>query len=457
VTTHDALSSSRARTARITALGALAIAIVVVVVLLLSGGPSYTLHAQLVDASGLVSGDSVELGGVDVGSVGNVGVTPNGLADATLSITDTAITPLHRGARITVRALGQAGLTNHYVALSPGPAAASVLPSGSVLPTTQSSGLVNYDEILDSFGPQQRSNLQLLLAHSDLIYAGSGAKFFSQMLAAFDPALVELNGFTGQLADDRAVIANVIHTGAVTASAIASRSPQLVTAIQNTATTLRAVASQNRALADDFARAPAVLQQASRTLADAGRAVNTLRPALSDVPPAAGPLTSFLGKLDTTLPAVLPVVSQLRGVLPDLRSTLLGLQTLKPIALEALGSAANALRAAKPIVTVFRYYGSDLLLGVFAGLAGLATANYDRWGHYARLEFTQPYQTSLGGPFSNLLSTPLLPSLFNLKTRLLRRCPGGNAPPAPDGSSPWVLPSSICTASQDVPLSVDFP
>jgi phospholipid/cholesterol/gamma-HCH transport system substrate-binding protein len=450
-------TSTDIRVTRWVVAGALLIAIVVLAVVLFTGGSSYTLHGYFTDASGLVAGDSVDLGGLPVGSVTSIGVTPNGLADVTLSISDSAITPLHRDTRVSVRALGQAGLTNHYVALSPGPQSAPRLPSGSVLPATQTTGLVNYDEILDSFGPAQRSNLQQLIANSDAVYAGSGAKYFNQMLGAFDPALVQLNAFTGQLAEDRAAITNVIQTGATAASAIASRSPQLMDAVQNTATTLNAIASQNQALSDDFIRAPAVLNQARQTLADAGTAVTALQPALAAVPPAATPLSTFLGKVDATLPAAVPVVTKLRAEIPDLRSTLTGLSSLRPIAVDALNSAATALRAALPIVTVFRYYGSDLLLGVFAGLAGLATANYDRWGHYARLEFTQPYQTSLGGPLSGLLAKPLLPGLFNLRTRLLRRCPGGNAPPAPDGSNPWVLPSSICTASDDMPLSVDFP
>ena len=55
MTTGLASSSSSARITRYTAIGALTIAVAVVVVLLLSGGSSYTLHARLTDASGLVS------------------------------------------------------------------------------------------------------------------------------------------------------------------------------------------------------------------------------------------------------------------------------------------------------------------------------------------------------------------------------------------------------------------
>jgi hypothetical protein len=220
---------------------------------------------------------------------------------------------------------------------------------------------------------------------------------------------------------------------------------------------MNAIAGRRAALADDLVRAPAVLQQARLTLKDAGTAITALRPALRDVPPAAEPLATFLHKLDSILPQTTPVVAQLRSELPDLQSVLAQLQPLAPVAIKALRSAGVALRVARPITRAMRYYGADLIIGVFAGLAGNAAANYNRWGHYARLEFTQPYQTSLGGPLSGLLSKPLFPGLFDLRTRLLRRCPGGNTPPAIDNSSPWIPDASICTPSDDTPLSVDFP
>ncbi|MHB8694441.1 MAG: MlaD family protein [Solirubrobacteraceae bacterium] len=438
-------------------LAALAIALTAVAGILLGGGSQYLLRAEFVNAGGLVNGDSVDIAGTPVGTITDIGITPNGQAQVTLSIGDSSVTPLHKGARAIIRALGQAGLTNHYVALTPGPASAPVLSSGSVLPSSQTTSLVNYDELLNSFGPSQRANLQRLIASSAQVYAGTGSRYFNRMLGAFDPAMIEFNAFVGQLAYDRGAIANVIHTGAIAAGAIATRRSDLMSAVSNTATTLQALASRRQALADAFGRAPAVLDQARRTLADAGTAITALQPALADVPPAAGPLQRFLHAVDSSLPAAVPVVSQLRSQLPDLRLTLTGLNPLAPVAVKGLNSAGTALQTARPIVTAFRYYGSDLLLGVFQGLMGVAAANYDRWGHYARLEFTQPYQTILGGPLAGLLSKPLLPSLFNLRAGLTRRCPGGNAPPAPDGSNPWVLPSSICTASQDVPASVNFP
>lgn len=449
--------SSRPSAARLVPAAALVVAVIALAVILLSGSSPYELHARFVNASQLVTGDLVQIAGHDVGSITGIAATADGQADVTMSIDDAGVTPLHHDTRATIRVLGQAGVANRYVALSPGPPTAPPLASGSVLSSSQTTSLVNLDALLDSFGQAQRSDLQRLIANSNEIYAGTGARYFNELLGKLDPALSQLTGFTGELAGDRTAVQNVIHTGASAARAVASRRPDLLAAVDNTATTMRAIASRRAALADALTRAPAVLGQARGTLADAATALTALRPALRDVAPAAPSLTGFLQRIDATLPAAVPVVHQLRAELPGLRASLAGLQPLGPVAVKALNSAGGALAAARPIVRAARFYGSDLLLGVFQGLAGVATANYDRWGHYARLEFTQPYQSSLGGPLSTLLANPLAPDLFNLRTRLLRRCPGGNTPPAIDGSSPWVPDPSICTPANDVPLSVNFP
>jgi hypothetical protein len=109
-------------------------------------------------------------------------------------------------------------------------------------------------------------------------------------------------------------------------------------------------------------------------------------------------------------------------------------------------------------VRAARFYGSDFVLGILGGLVGAGSYNYGRWGHYERLDFIQPPQTAIGGAGSNLLpGFPLLPGIINIKTHLFRRCPGGNVPPAVDGSTPWIPDTSLCTPSQDIPALVNQP
>jgi phospholipid/cholesterol/gamma-HCH transport system substrate-binding protein len=445
------------KVARWTAAAAVALAAAVVVVVLLGGAGPYKLRAHFLDASQLVDGGTVRLAGRTVGHIDDIGLTPAGEADVVLSLDDSNLVPLHEGTRLTIRALSQSGVANRYIEISPGATSAPALPSGSTLTTDQTSSMVSLDAILDSFGPTQRHGLEQLIAHASRIYAGSGARYFNAMLGRLDPALVELDATAGEIASDRAALAALVPTASDAAGAIASRGTDLRNAVANTSTLLRSVAAARAPLADAIARAPGVLVQARKTLADARSAVSALTPVLHEVPPVTAALGPLLQRLASVLPEAAPTIGALRGELPGLAASLLGLQQIAGVSVTALHSAARALLVARPIVRAIRYYGSDLLLGVFDGLLGVATANYDRWGHYVRAEFVEPYQSALGGPLGELLSHPLTPSLFSLRTRLLRRCPGGNAPPAPDGSNPWIPDPSICTPADDVPASVNTP
>jgi phospholipid/cholesterol/gamma-HCH transport system substrate-binding protein len=442
---------------RVLAPAALVVAAVAVVLTLITGNRPYELHARFVDASQLVDGGSVRLAGRTVGHIEDIGLAPDGQADLRLSIDDGRLTPLHAGTRLTIRALSQSGVANRYIELSPGPANAPALRSGTTLSTDQTSSMVSLDAILDAFGPAQRDQLDQLIAHASLIYNGSGARYFNGMLGQLDPAMAQLDGVTGELADDRAALSRLVRTGRAAAGAIASRRPELAAAVDNTATVLTTLARGRETLTDALGRAPAVLSQTRRTLADIGTAVDALDPALREIPPVTGPLGSLLARLQSTLPQAVPVLATLRGELPGLQRSLIGLHEIAPPTVVALRSAARALLVARPIVRGLRFYGADLLIGVFDGLLGVATGNYDRWGHYVRAEFVEPYQSTLGGIFGGLLARPLAPSLFSLRTHLTRRCPGGNAAPAIDGSNPWIPDRSICTPSQDTPGSVNAP
>jgi phospholipid/cholesterol/gamma-HCH transport system substrate-binding protein len=449
-------SAPTAPAARIVAALALAIA-VVALVLVLASGSKYTIQAQFTYSGQLVDGGLVTVAGQPIGSVSNIGVTPNGLADVTLSITNGAYVPLHVGTRAQIRAVGQAGVANRYVELTPGPPTAPAIPNGGVLSTTYTTSIVDLDALLDSFGPAQRANLDGLIADSAQVYAGSGAPTFAEMLGRLDPAVGQLGRLTGDLASTAPAIRQIIRGGASAAAAIASRQADLEAALDHTASALHALAGERSELADAIGRAPAVLEQSGQTLANATSALTALKPTLKNLITAAPSVHTLLGNINATLPKATPVVAKLTSLAPGLRSSLAGLIPLATPAVHALDSASTAFGSADQIVTGARYYGSDLILGILDGLVGAGAYNYSRWGHYVRLDFVQPAQTIIAGAGSNLLSTrALLPGVLSIRTKLLRRCPGGNVPPAIDGSTPWVIPG-LCTASQDMPASVNTP
>jgi hypothetical protein len=116
------------------------------------------------------------------------------------------------------------------------------------------------------------------------------------------------------------------------------------------------------------------------------------------------------------------------------------------------------MRSLFPIARALRFYGSDLVIGSLASLFGTESAEYDGYGHYAKANFVQSPQTFITGPLSELLAeNPLIPGVIAVRHGLTRRCPGGNQPPAPDGSSPWNVGREICSPEHNLPLDVNFP
>lgn len=443
--------------ARALSLAGLLLVTAAITLVLVVSGSEYVLHARFADATGLVPGGHVQLAGRTVGSISKITLTPDGQADVALSISSGEVTPLHVGTRAYVRAVGQAGVDNRYIDLAPGPVSEPTLPDGSVLPTSQTSGLVPIDALLDAFGPAQRTDVETLITSINGVYAGSGSRSFNEMLARLDPALGSLEGFTGSLALDRDALGQLVRAGSAAAHAVASRQADLTSGVTYTAQALGAVARQHDALADTLTRLPAVLAQGRHTLVVTGQALDALRPTLRDVLPAAGPLNSFLGHLNRLMPSSAPVIGSLTAQLPGLNRSLNGLAPVAPGLTNMLRTFGPAMKGLLPIARGVRYYGTDLVLGTLAALFGTLAGEYNSSGHFIKVNFVQSPQTLVGPLASVLAAHPLVPGILAERTGLLRRCPGGNQPPAPDGSNPWDLGASFCTASQDEPLSVDFP
>jgi phospholipid/cholesterol/gamma-HCH transport system substrate-binding protein len=445
----DATSAS---TVRQLTLGALAVAAAAIAaIVLLTGGSTYTINAHFLDAGQLVSGGLVEVAGRDVGTISNVTLTPDGLADVQLSISDPDYVPLHQGTYAGIRAVGQAGVTNRFVDLTPGPSYAPSLRNGSVLSTDYTSGIVDIDELLDAFTPPTRQSIRALISHSAQVFAGSGSRYFNGVLAKLSPALAQTAGVTGQLAADRAGLAQLISTASRASQAVASRSADLQGAVANTARALGAIASERAAFSDDLARAPGVLSRATATLARTRPALIAVRPDLDEIPPAAGPLALVLSRLTPAAARLLPVTDELDRLLPSLNVSLRGLTPLAPVADSALRATTTALKDSMHIFKGLREYGSDLAIGVFAGLGGISSAPYDAVGHYLRVEAMASPQASTGGLLQTLLGNlKLIPGLSGVRTALAP-CPGGAAPPAPDHSNPWIPDPSICNPLDDHP------
>ena len=74
------------------------------------------------------------------------------------------------------------------------------------------------------------------------------------------------------------------------------------------------------------------------------------------------------------------------------------------------------------------------------------------------MAFTQTPETFLGGTLGSLFPIDTVaPGVVDVRTRVLKRCPGAQAPPAADGSNPYIPDPGLCDPADGQPADVNKP
>ena len=178
------------RPARAVVAGLLVIALVAVVAILARGGEDYRLHVRISNASQLVKGNHVEVGGYSVGTVQNIELGDDNQADVTVKITDEKLTPLHRGTRAWVRSARCRAWPTATSRSSPAP---TTRPSSTAAPRSRPpppSPSVDLDAVLSTLDGETRKELQRLIHGAAEIYSEGGSEGLRRTLTYLDPALV---------------------------------------------------------------------------------------------------------------------------------------------------------------------------------------------------------------------------------------------------------------------------
>jgi phospholipid/cholesterol/gamma-HCH transport system substrate-binding protein len=438
-------ATARSRNRTLTRLAALALLglVTVVAVVVLTGGGSYSYSFVFDNAGQLVKGDLVRIGGTPAGTVTGLTLTADGRADVHVSIKH-SFGPLRDGTSAGIRAQGLVGVASRYVDVSPAPTFKPALASGATIPGDKTTSIVEIDQLFNTFDASTRKGLARLIKGSATWYQGKEHQA-NQSARYFAPALYATNQLFSEIDRDSGTLQQFIVQTGDALGALASRGQQLTDLVSNTRATTNALASDNRSLSQALTQLPRALRQGSNAFAD-------LRPALGDLQhlvdvsgPATRHLAPFLARLRPVVSRAVPTFHQLRlafdrgGAGNDLYDALLDLPPLAALTTKDFPNAEKALSQSTPIFSFARPYVPDLVSWVRNFAA--AAAPYDANGHYVRslpvfdaFNFTPD---SNGGqldpkPPDQRGQSP------NLKTGLLRRCPGAGATSVPDGSAPFV-------------------
>jgi phospholipid/cholesterol/gamma-HCH transport system substrate-binding protein len=446
--------------------GVVVVAVVLIaIVVALSGGSGYTVHARFVSASQLVKGNEVKVAGETVGSVDDVSLTDNGLADVTLSISADGYHPLRRGTRAIIRQASLSGVANRYVDLQLGGADQPNIRDGGTLGTDSTQAAVDLDQIFNTFEPKTRAGVSNSVRFLRDFQAGSEDEA-NAALRYINPALSSSSRLLQEVNRDTPDLQRFVDETAKLVTDVSARDGALAGLVRNLATTASALTSHGEALGESVGLLPNVLRKADSTFVDLRGSLDDLTPLVDDAKPIVkDKLRPLLDELRPTARDAKPAITDLSAVVrkPGTDNDLVELLRRQPaidqIANQTarrngkdrpgtLPATTKALEGAAPQLSYLRPYAPELV-GWFDDFS--TTGAYDALGNFSRAGLALNGFTV--GELGNLVPVPpeLRSALLaaGTKTRRNNRCPGALERTAPDGSNPYVpSPNFNCDRSQ---------
>jgi phospholipid/cholesterol/gamma-HCH transport system substrate-binding protein len=428
--------------------GALVAVVVAVAVVVLGGksGADYTL--EFAEAGQLVKGDTVQVGGVPVGTITNIVLTSDFKARVTIHI-ESSLAPLHEGTTTQVRVPSLSSVANRYIALTPGPNNAPALRAGSILATAATKEVVDLDKLFNTLNPKTLKGLQGVLQGSAQQYVGAG-RALGESTEYFPPAIAATDHFFAELVRDEPVFTHFLVETAKAVTTIGARKEDLSGLVEHANTTFQAIGSQQANLAAGLRELPVTLQTGNRTFAELPSTFAALTRLVEASKPTSKPLTTLFARLRPLVTTATPAVGNFNLAInrPGPNNDLTDIARALPGLQQALSSSSpatvTALKESVPITFFFGPYAPDLAgtLRTF----GQGGSYYDANGHYARVTPILP-EFALGENNTLKPTTPQQ-ALANLKSGQLRRCPGGATQPAADKSSPFANEMLTCDPLQ---------
>ena len=428
---------------------------VVVAVLLFGGGNKYEVTVQFPNASQLVKGNLVEVGGRGVGKVEDISLADNGLALVKISVND-SLAPLHEGTTATIRVNSLSGIANRYVSLQPAPNDGTPeIKDGGVIHVDQAQSAVDLDQLFNTLDPKTRHGLQQLIRGSAQQLQGKGRQA-NESLRYLAPALSTSSQVTQELARDQVEFQRFVRDTSGAVTTIAGRRNDLSQLIGNANATTAAIGNEQSSFDQALAVLPQTLRQANTTFVNLNATLNDLDTLVNASKPATKNLAPFFGALRPLIQQATPTVKDLRflirrsGSNNDLVELLQKQPRLTNLAKSDFPRTIKALQKGQPVVEFFRPYAPD-----FTGWLtkfGQGASPYDANGHYARIQpvfgaFT--LTDTPGGAF--LTAQPGSDRLNGFQAHKQQKCPGGATQPAPDGSNPYREPQTTCDPTTTPP------
>ena len=317
---------------RIAAIVALVIAAIVVVMLLTGGGEEYEVTAEFENASQLVGGEQVVVGGVGAGTVSEIELGPQGQAMVSFAV-DEDYAPLRRGTTATIRSYSLSGVANRQVQLTipPDSEAGEEIPSGASLSQSETVSEVDLDEVFNTLDEETVEDFKHVIQGFELSYDGVG-KQANKGFEYLNPFLSTSRRLFSELSADGRALENLIVDTSNLSGALAERAPDISALIANLNLMMNAIGDRKEQLARAVSLLPGFMRSANTTFVNLRAALDDVDPLVEASRPAARELQPFLAELRAAADDAVPTVRDLQLVIKKKGrdNDLVDLQRLQP-------------------------------------------------------------------------------------------------------------------------------
>ena len=449
---------------RVAALIALAVAVVVVFLLLSGSDTEYEVTAEFENASQLVTGNEVVVGGAAAGSVKEIELGPEGQALVTFTV-DEEYAPLRRGTTATVRSPSLSQIAGRQVELTlpTDSTAGPEIESGGSLTQEETVSAVDLDQVFNTLSPKTIKDFKHVIQGFALSYDGVGEQA-NEGFRYLNPFLSTSRQLFGELTADQTALERLIVDTSKLSGALAERSTDVSALVGNLNRSMNAIGDRKEQLATAIARFPDFMRQANTTFVNLRAALDDVDPLVDASKPVAVELRPFLAKLRAAADDAVPTIRDLDAILrrrgdandlvdlallqPKLTDRAVGTGTPDcgpgtedPEDLQipadddytqgSFGEAVCSLTNGETNLEFFRAYTPELV-GWFDDFGH--SGAIDGFGGIGRIETTfNTFTVSTPGGLPDLTQMLSPDEQFaSLDTGNLRRCPGGNERPVSD-------------------------
>ena len=283
---------------RIAAIAAIVVGAIAVFLLLSGGGDKpYEVTAEFENASQLVPGNEVIVGGVAVGSVEEIELGDDNQALVRFTVGD-EYAPLKRGTTATVRSYSLSGVANRQVQLTipPDSEAGEEIPFGGSLSQSETVSEVDLDQVFNTLDKETVDDFKRVIKGFELSYDGVGAQANEGFKYA-NPFLSTSSGLFAEITRDERTLEDLIVDTSKLSGALAERSPDISALVGNLNTMMGAIGNQKLALADAIGKLPDFMRDANTTFVNLRAALDDVDPLVEASKPAAVELQPFMASL----------------------------------------------------------------------------------------------------------------------------------------------------------------